>query len=537
MESKWPLMAIAFGLVFLLGLVISGLERTKVIKNWEKRRCEIAVMAAAGFFKEDSDSRSRTQFAKDNFEFCMKTYVDKFVAILLAPVTLFFDKQANLASSSMGAIDMLRSMAQTMYEALTSAMEGFYRRFNTSVFQMSRIVQFMRMAMRRVNAMMMSMLYSGLTLFRGMINTIQFVIKVVLIICGIMIAILIVLWFVLFPVIPLIISTLGAIVATVLMMSMIISGQIADQANASKKGFCFASDSLIPIMKDGKEYLVSIGDIKVGDQLANDAGTVTAVIEMDGTDVPLFEVKGIHVSGSHLIQGTDGIWKSVEEDERANPLSTISPTLYCFNTTSHNIPVYSPILSSKTGTRVSLMFRDWEEFYDQDEKGHYAWNYLILSLLNEYSHYDKWKDSVTPSTEVPLLSGNRKVKTRKGYISLSKLVVGYDEIVDRKGRTQKVVGKVYGEVEGEKKESWNTELFELRDDVWIKGESNVGNGTTSHIGQNIITEMGEFVIWDEEERRERVVRDFTDIGYKAIHQTYPLVASRLRIFDGFGKNI
>ena len=44
----------------------------------------------------------------------------------------------------------------------------------------------------------------------------------------------------------------------------------------------------------------------------------------------------------------------------------------------------------------------------------------------------------------------------------------------------------------------------------------------------IITESGEFIIWDEIEKKERVVRDFTEVGYKTIHETYPFVASRLR---------
>jgi hypothetical protein len=68
------------------------------------------------------------------------------------------------------------------------------RRFNASVYEMSRIMQYLRMAISRANAMVMSMLYSGITMFRGMLNTIQFVVKVILIICGIMLAIIIILY-------------------------------------------------------------------------------------------------------------------------------------------------------------------------------------------------------------------------------------------------------------------------------------------------------------------------------------------------------
>uniref|UniRef100_A0A6C0KMX8 Uncharacterized protein n=1 Tax=viral metagenome TaxID=1070528 RepID=A0A6C0KMX8_9ZZZZ len=526
MESKWPFMLIAFCFVFLLGLVISGLERNNVIKNWDKRRCDLAVMAAASFFKEESDPRSRTEFAKDNFNFCMGTFVDKFTTLLMTPVVAMFEKQVNLTDSSMGVLNSIRSIAQTLYNTLSSYLEQFYRRFNASIFEISRIAQYLRMAMQRVNGMALSMVYTGITMFRGMLNAIQFVIRVILIICAIMIALIIVLWFVLFPVIPLIISTLGAIVATVVALSMVISSQLADQANDSKKGFCFAQHTLIPLMtEDGKEYNVDVKDCKIGDRLSANCGTITAILIMDGSGVPLYEVEGIRVSGSHLIKGTDGVWKSVCEDERATSIKDTSDVLYCFNTTSHTIPV-------STTTHSVLYFRDWEEFADEDTYGHYVWNAMILRLLNKESFYSTWKYRVTISAEIPVLSGNTKVKTAEGYIELSNIQLG-TVIVDRYGKKDKVVGKVYGEILNGNSAVpwWHTELFEYREDRWIKGESTVVKGNDTMMGEHIITESGECVIWDELRKTDRVIRDFTDIGYTTIHETYPLVASRLRIYE------
>lgn len=533
MESKWPLMLIAFGFVFLLGLTISGLERKNVMTHWDKRRCDFAVMAAAGFFKEDGDSRSRTQFAADNFEFCMKSYVDKFMAVLMAPVNALMSKQMDLTAGSMDMMNGLRQIAHTLYTELSKYVDMFYQRFNASVFEISRVTQYLRMAMQRITGTVMALLYSAITTFRGMINTIQFAIKVILIICAVMIAILIVLWFVLFPVIPLILSTLGAIVTTVFLMSAVVSAQVAEQASSSKKGFCFAKDTLVRIRTaEGKEHLRTVQEIQVGDTLLGDHQVptqVTAVLEMDGTGVPLYNVEGIRVSGSHLIKGTDGIWKSVCDDERARPIAETSKTLYCFNTTSHVIPVFA------THTQASLAFRDWEEFSDADDKGHYLWNYHILKLLNEHNHYEAWKDSMTPSTEIPLMSSNTQVKTANGFVPLSTVDVG-SQLVDGHHRLQTVVGKVHGEVaaaadKGHTQEQWTTELFQQVKGVWKKGASTLKAGPDTVQGENLMTETGEFVIWDAAEKREKVIRDFTEIGYTTIHNTYPLVASRLRIYE------
>lgn len=529
MDTKWPFMLIAFGLVLALGLTISSLERTGVMNNWDKRRCELPVAMAARFFKPDWDPRSKSDFASDNFDFCMKQYIDKFMALLLTPINALFGKQTNLAGDAINMVDTIRKIAASMFNALSGFLDTYYRKFNASVYEMSRVIQYLRMAMRRANAMVISMLYSGITIFRGLLNTIQFIIKVILIICGIMLAIIIILIFVLFPFIPMILAVLGAIVATVLALVMVISGSVGAEANSDKSGFCFSSWTMVATLdKNGKEVPTPVSEIKIGDELAQGCGKVTAIIQMDGRDIPLYYLKGIIVSGSHLVKGEDGEWKSVAKDERAVKTRIESSTLYCFNTTTHNIPAYTNLKPE------IILFRDWEEIEDDDEKGQYEWNYIILKMLNNLSNYNTWKDSIKISTNIPLMSSKTKIKCDCGFIPLESMFIGVNNILDSKGEKQLVLGVVRAEVENvdvektDKQGIWNTELFELNGEVWIKGKSTVVSGNDTIEGMTIITESGEFIIWDEQEQRERVIRDFTEIGYKTIHETYPFVASRLR---------
>jgi hypothetical protein len=521
MESKWPFMLITFGLIFALGLVISRLERTTVMKNWQNRRCELPVIATAMFFKADDDPRSKGDFAKDNFDFCMKSYIEKFMALLMAPINAIFGKQTNLAAGAVGMVDTVREIASKLYSTLTSFLDQYMRRFKAGIFEVSRVMTFLRMAMERANAMVMSMLYTGITMFRGMLNTIQFAIKVILIICGIMLAIIIILIFVLFPFIPLILSVLGAIVATVMSLVMVMSGELAQQADSDKGGFCFSGETLISVIRDNKEQFVAAKDINIGDILGNNYGIIEAVIKMDGDCVKLFNLDGIHVSGSHLVFGTDNQWKSVASDERAQLSENKTDILYCFNTTTHNIPV--------KGLNSIIQFRDWEEIEENDTLGQYSWTYTILKYLNNFSNYSKWKDSLQISTDIPLMGNKIKIKTHSGFIDISKLQL-FEKILDRTGQEQIILGIVNGQVNGlENDGKWNTELYELLEDVWIKGKSTLQAGNDKIIGTTIITETGEFIIWDEVEKREKIVRDFTEIGHNEIYKTYPLVASRLRL--------
>jgi hypothetical protein len=536
MEAKWPFMLIAFGLIFALGLTIAKLEKTTVMNNWTKRRCEIPVMAAASFFKPTNDPRSSGGFAKDNFEFCMKTYVDKFIALFMGPIHALFSKQVNIASSGMEGVNTLRQITSTLYNTLLSFLDPYFRKFMAGIYEISRVVQYMHMAVKRINAIMVAMLYSGLTIFRGMINTIQFIIKVILIICGILLAIIIILIFILFPFVPLILSVLGAVVATVIAITMAVTSEIgglADTANSDKSGFCFAENTMVAVIRNGQHISMRVQDIKIGDELANNCGKVNAIIIMSGENVPLFNINNIIVSGSHLVLGTDNIWKSVAKDERAIPVTTTSQLLYCFNTSSHNIP----IISTTNNTSSVTLFRDWEEIDDEDYKGQWLWNYSILKTLNKSTNYTKWKDSLQPGATLPLMSSNTFIKTAQGFVPISSLEINKSYITNKDGNQYLVLGIICSEVENvsenyAQNEKWHTELYE-RDStgVWVKGVSTLklGGNILTH-GYSIITESGEFILWDETTQKEKVVRDFTDIGYKRIHETYPLVASRLRLF-------
>ena len=506
--GKWPFFLITFGLLVALGFTFSTMERHVVMNNWDKKRCEFPIMTAGMFFKPDSDPRSKSQFSKDNFSFCMKSHVDSFMDILMKPIKTVFGAQVGVATGGIDMINSIRAMTATMYAAFSKMLEGFFKKFNSSIFQMNRIVQHLRTAMNRMGGMVLAVLFAGISAFRGMINAIQFVMKVILIICGILIAIMIIIFFVLFPFIPMVLATLGAIVTTVVAISLVVVGSMAGTAAADMKGsICFSKNT--KLTSNGPK---SVSEVKLGDTLDN-CGEITAIIETTGKDVPLFDLEGVEVSGSHLVQSGNK-YIEVAHDPRSKKIETRSDILYCFNTTSNKIPVYTP--------EKTIIFRDWEEISDDDEQGKYLWNYMILKKLNKSANYMKWKDSIT-SFDIPLM--NRKVKTIKGFINISEIKV-LDKVLDRDGKEQIVIGVVRGFTNGLPNglSEWNTELYEYKDGVWVKGKNTLEKSSKKIEGRTLITETGEFIILDEVEKR---VRDFTEIGCDSIAETYPFVASRL----------
>ena len=520
MEAKWPFMLILFGLLFGLGLTIATMERSVIMNDWENRRCDLSVMTAAYFLKPETDPKSQAEFSAENFEFCMKSYVESFINLFAEPVTSLFSKQVDTASMAANAINSVRTIATNMYHSFQKYIGQFFGKFTTAIFEMNRIIQYIGMAFQRVNGVVMSMLYSAITVFRGMINSIQFVIRVVMIICAIMLIIIIILFFILFPVMPIILATLGVIVTTVLIMSGILKGSISTEAEEQRRGFCFSEDTMILVRENGKDIKKAVQDIRIGDELGKDCGKITALIDMDGSNVTLNNIDGIYVSDSHLVLGTDHIWKEVSSDERAVPTIKTSRIVYCFNTTSNCIPV--------CGENNVLFFRDWEEIDNEDEEVQTLWNEMILSMLNPKKGST---NDIQKSCDVALLSKDTLVKTSKGFECISDIAAIGNTVLDRDNKEQIIRGVIHAEVEEAQKgqNTWHTELYEEHDGVWIKGNSTVVHGVDNIQGMTLITENGEIIIWDEINKKEKIIRDFTEVGYHSIHETYSFVATRLRM--------
>lgn len=508
MEAKWPFFLILFTLLFLYGYTVASMERSVIMNHWPDRRCDMTVIAAAGLFKPEKDPRSSAGFAAENLEFCTKTYVDKFIAILMGPVNTIFGKHVGIAGGALDALSGIRNIAHTLYNTFSSYLDRYFRQFHSSIFQISRIVQYLRMAVNRIAGIAMSMIYTGITLFRGMLNTIQFAIKVILIICGILIALIILLWFVLFPVIPIVISTLTAVVTVVLSLAMVMSASIAGDAESKKGGFCFASETHLWTSTGP----IPVTNIRVGDSLRDmtgkDYGTVTHIIQMVGDCIPLYDLHGIQVSGSHLVEGTDGQWKSVASDKRAVPSSHRSAVLYCFNTTSNQIPV-------RTRGGQMILFRDWEEIANEDEKGQMIWNYFVLSILNGNTPCNTWKEDMTQTCEVHLFPLDTLIETPAGYVAAQSISLG-DSIVDGKGGYQTVLGIIEGQWEGGTGYEWVNGM-------WRKGLS-VECASVDKRGITWITSTGEIIVG------KKRMRDFTEVGYDRLSVTYPFVEARLRFY-------
>jgi hypothetical protein len=158
------------------------------------------------------------------------------------------------------------------------------------------------------------------------------------------------------------------------------------------------------------------------------------------------------------------------------------------------------------------------------------WNYLISKILHRDTNYHAWKSNLTMHCETAIVGLEVLVKTTEGFVPIWSLSQ-FGTVLGRNGKPQPILGIIHGEVTNaeETNGKWHTELYVSEKDAWVKSCNTVQHGSNIIHGMTLITESGEFAIWDEQDQREKWIRDFTEVGYQTIHETYPFVEARLRM--------
>lgn len=492
-----PITIITIGLIVGLGLLIADVEMSKIRGNWDERRCDIPVMAVAGRFKPADDPRTPSQFAKDNFSFCTEKLAQATMDVAMAPVSAVMNQQAEVAGGITYSLTRIRTLIAKVYEGFMSYINGFFKRYQHVIYEVSRVVQHLKLAFGRVSAIAMSMIFTGLTMIKGMMNTIDFAIRVVVILLGIIVALLIILFFILFPFIPFFLTLIVGLMA-------VVAGTTAGSLEAYREAFCFAGGTRV-VMADGRS--VPIREIRVGDVLAT--GAVTAVMRLDGSKTPLYDLEGVRVSGSHLVAAADGKWHAVADDSRAVATAACEAELYCLNTAGRIIPV--------TAAGNTILFRDWEEMDAADISGQYGWTYTVLSMLNANGPQPaRWPATVAPAA-IPLMTRDTLIPTRTGVKRVADIELG-DLVGDMGADGQITYTEVIGVVDGAAPEG--TQQIVADRGEWIRvGAAGLdrGCGIFTQSGTHIVASGG----------RLSHVRDFSEVGHAAIDATYSYVASRL----------
>jgi hypothetical protein len=492
--NAWTLSAIILGMTVGLGLLMTMVDIQGVKDSWKDRRCELDILLTAFLYKGSDDTRSSSEFMNENFEFCVKKTIREFVQTLITPLLALLGKEIDAASVLTEVMNGLRDMKSNMMESFKKLFEPIYQRFMNTGIAFSQNFQRFLSAMKRVGGIAVSTLYMGMSLQISIQNFVAFVIKVVLIIMGIIAGLFVLLFFGLIPFLFILITT----------VSVLAEGGVDTGGLGSV--FCFDPDTSVRLQNGTQK---PIDKIVFGDVL-EDGGIVEGVLRTVANKEQMYSVKGIHVSGSHLIwsEGNND-WIPVSELPFAVKTTRRPGHLVCLRTSNRNIVL-------RDWQNTAHIFRDWEELPLNVPEADSIWNYLVTKIL-------KQKPESQVPKEDPLCGPRCRAQLSTGEtIPIGTVKIG-DTIYSDKGFT-----KVVGIYEGR---GVLSSPFALSDGVWIeKGFGEWGHPSSKEgevqRGFHLVTQSGTF--WLDSENHSGFIRDFTEVGLENLPLTYSFTHALLK---------
>jgi hypothetical protein len=357
MSSLGTFIGVSLVLGIGMSIILSLAFKSSILASWDESRCKPGVVVLASIFKPDTDMRTGSEFAADNWAFCQKQYIESAIRTATTEVQSLSNAQGDIAAAAGTVVDGLTSTFTKLWKMCYQAYAIIMDRFKSAAKLMRNMMINMYAIVDRLQSVMFSVAMTLVSLVMAMINTVQVTLIVATIIIGIILILQIVLFYIFAPISGLILT-----ISTLVLTSAVIATTAITAAMINDG--CFTGDTRVLTERGPRP----ISEIRVGDVL--ETGHVTAIHQFMRKG-PLYNLYGVHVSGSHLVWTPSGLIP-VSQSPDSIP-STVSDTVvYCLTTTDRKIPVL--------GLR-RIVFADWEEIPESDQALE-TWYKRVYEILN-----------------------------------------------------------------------------------------------------------------------------------------------------------
>lgn len=496
--NGWTVAAIILMLTAGLSILMTGIDIQATKENWNEKRCDLDTMLLGFLYKPSDDSRGAAAFATDNFQFCVGKSFQDLLLVLLTPLLSVLSKEFQALNGLQDVFNGIRTTRGNMVQGFQKLFEPIWQRFFRVGMLFSQNYQRLASAFERVSGIALATAYMGIGVNVILNNFISFVIKVVLTVLGIIIALFAILFI---PLLPL----LGFLAKTVNDLDAAGFGDFLPKG--ARRVFCFDPETPIRLQSGQTK---AIKELILG-EILEDGGSIEGILETDGQGEELFTLKGILVSGTHLVwSDAKQEWVAVRDHEDARRTTCTRSRLLCFRTSTRTIP-----LRDWRGTLY--VFRDWEELPPSliSDK---VWDFLVSEILNQSPL------QTPPPTDDPLLGSQCGVLLKTGeQLPMDKIQIG-DTIYSESGFT-KVLAVYRGLATLPSATSFS-------DGVWLRQSTNqqwthpLKQEGTVQQGVHLVTDSG--TIWIQTENYSGFLRDFTEVGIDQLELTYPYMKALLK---------
>ncbi len=334
--------------------------------DWPNQKCNPLVMPFAGFINKPLNE-SNFEFTANNFSTCVYDVLKYISQIRVNPFQYLLKIINDILAEIQYAVNAVRRLYDSLKNAYTDLMGRIYNIIVNITIEFIRMIVNVKDMLNKIRAVLInslfvlfgsfmameSMFFAIITLISKIIKILQYINLGFVTLGKILLSTIIaakaglkVLAYVLLSIQPII---LGIRIPLEIMRISLARILNLDWDPLSIiipfLPFCFASDTLIPLVDGVKE----IKDIKIGDTLKN-GWTVTATFLTVSAGQNLYNLKGVRVSGEHRVYHPTLQWIKVKDHPESVYLPAFDePFLYCLNT------------NAKVFVIGDTLFSDWDD--------------------------------------------------------------------------------------------------------------------------------------------------------------------------------
>lgn len=502
MEALYLFIILILGFTIGFAIILGESSKVDTMEHWAERRCDFDVMMASFYYKPPEDTRSAFEFASENFKFCVTSKTTDYLNSIFGALFEVLRKQMGAADVMTDVMKVLRIQLNSIYAPFSKMMAKFWNKFKQIGSLGSRVFQHLFMAMKKAAATGIASIFVALSLQTAFMNSIDLAINAIMVILYILIALAFIFFLPILPVLAFVIITVGGIESAM-------PGRTGDMGAIFG---CFAEETLIS-MKGGS--VKEICKMNLGDILAN-GEVVESVIELPGSD-ELYVIDGIYVTGDHRIWNEEmKKWSFVKDYKGSSITTRKTDVIWTLITSSRTIPIQGK-------SNIIHRFADWEELPDTDESSK-VWEQIARNILNPLES----NEIIKAPESAPCFDLNIKVKKYQGgWVPIQSIKRG-DWILGESKWTQ-VIGICRRTVSG----GIGQKGSRMTSGTWIRAEDitwqhpSEKEDSYEWSGMTLITDSAMFQILLDSPSPQMLVRDFTEVGFDRLPETYARVESAM----------
>jgi hypothetical protein len=246
-----PLILTTIVFLGVFASTVISLQLEDIRGNWDKRRCETMVISMAHLVPDGKDPNvDPTKFATDNFFFCMNKLVDKSMTSSLDPVTGAINAQIDLANPIAASMNYLRSNAKSLLDPLNKMVQSLWDSAKVVAIKISVTFYLIASAFQRAQALVLSTVFTGFAVFKGLLNLLALVRRIVAEIMA-MLMVLIIILTLLSIFIPMMGGLLPMIVGLVVSIAASIAQAAYDELDEVNSAIGFQDMPKSPGLREG----------------------------------------------------------------------------------------------------------------------------------------------------------------------------------------------------------------------------------------------------------------------------------------------